>query len=73
VAREQEMKALVEENRAKVVESESQVPQAIADAFKSGRIGVMDYYNMRNLQSDTSMRNNVATLAAGGEASGRVN
>jgi uncharacterized protein YqfA (UPF0365 family) len=73
VAREQEMKALVEENRAKVVESESQVPQAIADAFKGGRIGVMDYYNMRNLQSDTSMRNNVATLAAGGEASGRVN
>src|SRR5213596_2551872 len=59
VAREQEMRALVEENRAKVVEAEAQVPQAIADAFKSGHMGVMDYYNMRNVQSDTSMRNNI--------------
>src|SRR4051794_3171531 len=60
VAREQEMRADVEENRAKVVEAEAQVPQALADAFRSGRLGVMDYYNMKNLQSDTEMRNSIA-------------
>src|SRR4051812_12269230 len=53
VAREQEM-------RAAVVEAEAQVPQAMADAFRSGRLGVMDYYNMKNLQSDTEMRNSIA-------------
>src|SRR5437773_217890 len=62
VAREQEMRALVEENRAKVVEAEAQVPQAISEAFRSGHMGVMDYYNMRNVQSDTSMRNNIASM-----------
>jgi uncharacterized protein YqfA (UPF0365 family) len=67
VAREQEMRALVEENRAKVVEAEANVPQAIADAFKSGHMGVMDYYNMRNVQSDTSMRNNIAAMTGGTE------
>src|SRR5438874_9396926 len=60
VAREQEMRAGVEENRAKVVEAEAQVPQALADAFRGGRLGVMDYYNMKNLQSDTEMRNSIA-------------
>ncbi|MGL4424468.1 MAG: flotillin-like FloA family protein, partial [Gemmataceae bacterium] len=73
VAREQEMKALVEENRARVVESEAQVPMAIAAAFKDGRIGVMDYYNMRNLQSDTAMRNNIAGMNGGADVSGRTN
>jgi len=75
VAKEQEMKALVEENRAKVVESEAQVPMAIADAFKTGHLGVMDYYNMRNLQADTSMRNNIASATGGGapDGSGRTN
>ena len=75
VAKEQEMKALVEENRAKVVESEAQVPMAIADAFKTGRLGVMDYYNLRNLQADTSMRNNIASVTGGGapDGSGRTN
>src|SRR5437899_3433466 len=53
VAQEQEMKARVEENRAKVMESEAQVPMAIAEAFRTGRLGIMDYYNLRNLQSDT--------------------
>src|SRR5947209_4118860 len=53
-ALEQEMRAKVEENRAKVVESEAQVPMAIAEAFKSGRLGVMEYYNLRNVQADTS-------------------
>src|SRR5438270_8153358 len=60
VAREQEMRAAVEENRAKVVEAEAQVPMALADAFRSGRLGVMDYYNMKNLMSDTEMRNSIA-------------
>src|SRR4051812_1452205 len=60
VAREQEMRAAVEENRAKVVMAEAQVPLALADAFRSGRMGVMDYYNMKNLQSDTEMRNSIA-------------
>ncbi len=75
VALEQEMKARVEEFRAKVVESEAQVPMAIAAAFRDGKIGVMDYYNMRNLQSDTSMRNSISALSSGGnaEGSGRTN
>jgi uncharacterized protein YqfA (UPF0365 family) len=73
VAREQEMKALVEENRAKVVESEAQVPMAIAAAFHNGKIGVMDYYNMRNLQSDTSMRNSISAMSGGSESAGRTN
>ena len=59
-ARAQEMLALVEENKAKVVEAEAQVPQAIAHAFRDGRIGVMDYYNLKNIQSDTEMRRSLA-------------
>src|SRR3954454_9195204 len=66
VAREQEMTALVAENRAKVVLAEAEVPLAIAEAFKTGRLGVMDYYNMKNIQSDTSMRNNIAAMTGGG-------
>lgn len=61
VAREQEMKAAVEENRAKVVAAEAEIPLAIAEAFRAGRIGVMDYYNLKNIQSDTAMRDSVAT------------
>jgi uncharacterized protein YqfA (UPF0365 family) len=60
VAREQEMKAAVEENRARVMLAEAEVPLAIAQAFKDGRLGVMDYYNIRNLQSDTEMRSAIA-------------
>lgn len=67
VAREQEMRALVEENRAKVVEAEAQVPQAISEAFRTGHLGVMDFYNMKNIQSDTSMRNNIAAMTGGNE------
>src|SRR5215510_5194825 len=67
VAREQEMRALVEENRAKVVEAEAQVPQAIAGAFEKGHLGIMDFYNMKNVQSDTLMRNNIATMTGGAE------
>jgi uncharacterized protein YqfA (UPF0365 family) len=61
------MRALVEENRAKVVEAEAQVPQAIADAFGKGHLGVMDFYNMKNVQSDTMMRNNIASMTGGSE------
>src|SRR6266478_2030532 len=64
VAREQEMRALVEENRAKVVLAEAEVPLAIAQAFRDGRLGVMDYYNLRNLQADTEMRNAISGLGA---------
>ena len=60
VAVEQENRARVEEMRAKVVEAEAEVPLAIAAAFRSGNLGVMDYYNLRNVQSDTDMRTNIA-------------
>jgi uncharacterized protein YqfA (UPF0365 family) len=60
VAAEQENRARVEEMRAKVVEAEAQVPLAIAEAFRSGNLGVMDYYNIQNIQSDTAMRKNLA-------------
>ncbi len=60
IAHEQEMIARVAEMRAKVVEMEAQVPQAMADAFRAGRLGVMDYYNMKNVVADTSMRESIA-------------
>ncbi len=60
VALEQEMKAKVMENRAKLVEAEAQVPLAMADAFRSGNLGVMDYANYTNIQSDTKMRESLA-------------
>ncbi|MBX9625469.1 MAG: flotillin-like protein FloA [Gemmataceae bacterium] len=66
-ALEQEMRAKVEENRAKVVEAEAQIPQAMAESFRSGHLGVMDFYNMKNVQSDTSMRNNIAAMTGGTE------
>jgi uncharacterized protein YqfA (UPF0365 family) len=60
VASEQEMKARTQEMRAKVVEAEAQVPQAMAEAFRAGNLGVLDYYKMQNIQSDTSMRESIA-------------
>lgn len=60
VALEQEMKAAVVEMRAKVVEAEAEVPRAMSQAFREGRLGVMDYYNMQNVKSDTEMRNAIA-------------
>lgn len=60
VALEQEMKAAVVEMRAKVVEAEAEVPKAMSQAFREGRLGVMDYYNMQNVKSDTEMRNAIA-------------
>ena len=60
VALEQEMVARVAEMKAKVVEAEAQVPLAIAEAFRSGHLGVMDYYKMENVKSDTQMRTSIA-------------
>jgi uncharacterized protein YqfA (UPF0365 family) len=60
VAVEQEMKARVQEMQAKVVEAQAQVPLAMAEAFRAGRLGVMDYYKMENIQADTSMRGSIA-------------
>jgi uncharacterized protein YqfA (UPF0365 family) len=65
VATEQEMVARVAEMRARVVEAEAQVPLAISEAFRSGNLGVMDYYRLKNIQADTSMRD-----AIGGEDEG---
>ena len=65
VAREQKMRALVEENRAKVVLAEAEIPLAISQAFRGGQLGVMDYYQLRNLQSDTDMRNSIAGVSPG--------
>ncbi|MBI4508457.1 MAG: flotillin-like protein FloA [Deltaproteobacteria bacterium] len=61
VATEQEMKARTQEARAKLVESEAQIPLAIAEAFRNGRLGVMDYYQMRNVMADTDMRQGIAS------------
>jgi uncharacterized protein YqfA (UPF0365 family) len=60
VATEQEMVARVSEMRARVVEAEAQVPLAMAEAFRSGNLGVMDYYKMKNVQADTGMRESIA-------------
>jgi uncharacterized protein YqfA (UPF0365 family) len=65
VAREQEMQAAVVENRAKVVLAEADIPTAIATAFRDGHLGVMDYYNLKNVQADTDMRRSLG--GGGGE------
>ena len=57
---EQENSAKVQEMRAKVVEAEAQIPLAIAEAFRSGNLGIMDYYRMRNVQADTDMRETIS-------------
>ena len=58
-AREQEMRALTQENRAEVVLQEAEIPKAIAEAFREGHLGVMDYYRLRNIQADTDMRQSI--------------
>nr|WP_297165663.1 flotillin-like protein FloA [uncultured Dysgonomonas sp.] len=60
VALEQEMKAKAQEARAKVIEAEAQIPIAMAEALRSGNLGVMDYYKMQNIQADTDMRDSIA-------------
>ena len=64
VAREQEMKASVQEMRARVVEAEAEVPKAMAAALREGKIGVMDYYQLKNLEADTDMREGIAKASA---------
>ncbi len=71
VAVEQEMKARAQEARANVIEAEAQIPMAIAEAFRSGNLGIMDYYRMQNIQSDTSMRETIAKPESGGGGGGR--
>lgn len=60
IAKEQEMKAYTQEMRAKVVEAESEIPRAMAEAFRNGNLGIMDYYNMENVKADTTMRSAIA-------------
>ncbi|TAE00573.1 MAG: UPF0365 family protein, partial [Bacteroidetes bacterium] len=64
VAVEQEMKAKSQNARAKVIEAEAQIPMAIAESFRSGNLGIMDYEKWRNLQSDTQMRTAIAESSA---------
>ncbi len=68
VAQEQEMVARVSENRALVVLAEAEIPRAIAEAFRSGHLGVMDYYKLRNVQADTHMREAIARPEGGSKA-----
>ena len=65
VASEQEMKAKAQEARAKVIEAEAEVPKAMAEAFRNGNLGIMDYYRMKNIEADTSMRENIAKPTTG--------
>jgi len=67
VAKEQEMIASVQEMRAKVVEAEAEVPLAMAEAFRKGNLGVMDYYNMKNILADTNMRDSIAAMGSSGK------
>lgn len=64
VASEQEMKAKAQEARAKVIEAEAEVPKAMAEAFRTGNLGIMDYYRMKNIQADTDMRESIAKPAS---------
>ena len=72
VAQEQEMLAQIEEARAKLVEAEAEVPKAMAEAFRSSRLSVLDYYQLRNVQADTEMRRAIAgpAVVVGGQGSG---
>jgi len=60
VANEQEMKAKAQEARAIVILAEAEIPKAIAESFRSGNLGIMDYYKFKNIQADTSMRESIA-------------
>lgn len=65
VASEQEMKAKAQEARAKVIEAEAEIPKAIAEAFRAGNLGVMDYYRLKNIEADTNMREGFGKDAGG--------
>jgi uncharacterized protein YqfA (UPF0365 family) len=68
IAQEQENIAKVAENRALVVLAEAEIPRAMADAFRSGNFGVIDYYKLKNVQADTAMREAVARPADGAKS-----
>lgn len=72
VAQEQENMAKIQEMRAKVVANEAEVPMAIAEAFRQGKLGVMDYYNLQNIEADTSMRRSIASDADDEKKEGEV-
>jgi uncharacterized protein YqfA (UPF0365 family) len=63
IALEQENKAKAQDARARVIEAEAEVPLAIAEAFRSGNLGIMDYYKLKNIQADTTMRETIAKPA----------
>lgn len=65
IALEQEMKAKAQEARAKVIEAEADVPRAMAEAFRNGNLGIMDYYKMKNIEADTAMRESIAKPTSG--------
>jgi uncharacterized protein YqfA (UPF0365 family) len=67
-AQEQEMKARTQEMRAEVVRAEAEIPRAIAEAFRAGRLGIMDYYRLKNIQADTSMRESIGGAGETGPA-----
>jgi len=67
IAAEQEMKAKTQEMRAKVVEAEAQIPLAMSEAFKKGNLGIMDYYRMKNIMADTSMRESISGTSGKGQ------
>jgi uncharacterized protein YqfA (UPF0365 family) len=71
VSYEQENLAKIEENRAKLVEAEAEVPRAMADAFRSGKLGILDYYKLQNVQADTNMRGAIATASIPGRKENR--
>lgn len=68
VAAEQENKAKTQQMRALVVQAEAEVPKAISEAFRTGKLGVMDYYNMKNIMADTDMRESIATSGSEGKS-----
>ncbi|MCU0356062.1 MAG: flotillin-like protein FloA [Cyclobacteriaceae bacterium] len=68
VATEQEMKAKAQEARANVIQAEAEIPKAIADSFRAGNLGVMDYYRMQNIQADTGMRQSISDSGKGQNA-----
>ena len=72
VAKEQENQATIEQSRAKLVEAEAEVPKAMADSFRSGRLGILDYYKLRNVQADTDMRTSIASAGTSSNSNNQL-
>ena len=73
IAQEQEMKAKTQEMRANVVAAEAEVPKAMAEALRSGNVGVLDYYRMQNINADTALRNAIGGVGSNGTAGTKPN